>query len=142
MVERSWRSGGTERLVIADIGPEPGGLRPALRQQRDRGVVPVQTSRGQDMLFDQGMDGRQCDRSVADQIGQGGEAELDPFASEALCLTVQRLVLPELLVDNHGDQTRACPAARDGVEGCRGLAGSGIPSNRWQSYPHFRSPGR
>lgn len=87
----------------------------------------VQAPGGQDVLFNERMDRRECDRGVANQIGQGRQAELDAFASKAFRLTVQRLVLPELLKDNHGDQARACPAARDRVERGGRLAGSGGP---------------
>jgi hypothetical protein len=56
----------------------------------------------QNMGPDQGMD--RCQRGSAgpDLIGQRREAEVDAFPGVALGLPVQRLVLAELLEQDHG----------------------------------------
>ncbi len=58
------------------------------------------------MGFDQGVDRVQRHGAGANLIGQGGKAEINAFAGIAFGLTVQRLVLPELL-----EQERAIEGA-------------------------------
>jgi len=47
----------------------------------------------QDVALDQRMERLQDRRAGADLVGQGGQADLDALAGEALALPVQRLVL-------------------------------------------------
>src|SRR3981189_1151692 len=56
------------------------------------------------------------------QVGQGREAERHAFLGIAFGLAVQRLMLPELLEQDHRQQAGAGPAARDHVERRRRLA--------------------
>ena len=67
------------------------------------------------------MQRRQRDGTGAYLVGQRREAELDAFAGIALALAVQRLMLAELLEQDHGQQARAGPAARGGMERRRRL---------------------
>src|SRR3954468_12183351 len=55
-------------------------------------------------------------------VGQGGQAERYSLPSVAFGLAVQRLMLPVLLEQDHRQQARAGPAARDHMKGCRRLA--------------------
>ena len=57
-----------------------------------------------------------------DLIGQGGEAERHALLGVALGLAVERLMLTELLEQDHGQQAGAGPAAGDDVERRRRLA--------------------
>lgn len=77
--------------------------------------------RGHHMLLDQSMKRPQDGRARADLVGQGGQAEINPFPGIALALAVQRLMLAELLEQHHGKQVGTGEAARGDVEGCRRL---------------------
>src|SRR4029078_10549416 len=55
-------------------------------------------------------------------VGQGRQAERHPLPGIALGLAVQRLMLPVLLEQDHRQQARAGPAARDYMKGGRRLA--------------------
>ena len=57
-----------------------------------------------------------------DLIGQRRQAEGDPLARIALGLAIERLMLPELLEQDHRQQARAGPAARNHMERRRRLA--------------------
>lgn len=74
-----------------------------------------------DMALDQGMEGPQRRGTGADMIGQRRQGQIDALATVALALTVQRLVLPELLEQHHRQQVRVGMAARDDVERRRRL---------------------
>ena len=52
----------------------------------------------------------------ADLVGQRRQAERHPFAGITFGLTVQWLILAELLKQDHRQQTGTGPAARGGVE--------------------------
>ena len=55
-------------------------------------------------------------------VGNGREADRHAFKGIALGLTVQRLMLAELLVQNHREQARSRPAPRNHMERRRRLA--------------------
>ncbi len=67
------------------------------------------------------MQRRQRGGAGADLVGERRQAEIDALAGIAFGLPVQRLVLAELLEQDHGEQARAGPAARRRVERCRCL---------------------
>ena len=93
----------------------------ALCQDRHGGVVAVQALGGQHMRLDQAMQRPQRRGAGPDLVGQRGEAEIDAFAGIALALPVQRLMLGELLEQDHRQEVRAGKAARRHMEGCRRL---------------------
>jgi hypothetical protein len=64
----------------------------------------------------------ECCAGGADQIGQGGDAEVDTFQGEPLGLAVQRLVLTKFVIGDHRKQAGSGEGARDGVEWCWFLA--------------------
>jgi hypothetical protein len=110
-----------ERPVIADIHPNPAGLRLAFGEDRNRRVVAVQPIGGQDMALDQRVEGSQGDGAGADLIGERRQAQIDPFASIAFALPVQRLMLAELLEQDHRQKVRSGKAARRDMERRRRL---------------------
>jgi hypothetical protein len=55
-------------------------------------------------------------------VGQGRQAERNPLPCIAFGLAVQRLMLPVLLEQDHRQQARAGPAARDHMKRRRRLA--------------------
>lgn len=66
---------------------------------------------GQDMGLDQRMDWLQGRGTRADLIGKRRQAEIDPLSGMALALTVQRLMLGELLEQDHRQQVGSGKAA-------------------------------
>ena len=108
--QRRRRRAAGERPVVADIGPEPAGDGLALGQHRHRRVVAVQPLGGEHMRLDQLVQRRQRGGAGADLIGQRREAELDALAGVALALPVERLVLAELLEQDHRQQARRRPS--------------------------------
>ena len=117
-----------EGPVVADIGPDPAGDRLAPGQHGDGGVVAVQPLGGEHVGVDQGHERGQVGGAGADPVGDGRDAELDALQGIGLALAVQRQVLAELGLQDHGQQVRPGPAAGDGVERRRrlgdGLAGA------------------
>ena len=73
------------------------------------------------MGLDQLMQRLQRRRAGADLVGQRRHAQIDAFAGVALALPVQRLVLAELLEQDHGQQVRAGEAPRRHMERRRRL---------------------
>ena len=59
--------------------------------------------------------------ACADLVGQRRQAQLDAFAGIAFALPVERLMLAELLEQDHRQQVRPGKAARRDVERCRRL---------------------
>ena len=133
--QRGGRGVAGEGAVVADIDPEPGRRGLATRQERHGGVVAVQPLGGHDMSSDQRMQRRQRRGGGADLVGERREAELDALAGVALGLAVQRLVLAELLEQDHRQQARAGPAARRRVERRRRL-GDALAVATGELLPH------
>src|SRR3954469_13247112 len=77
------------------------------------------------MLVDQGIERGEVGGAGANPVGDGRDAELDALKAIGLALAVQRQVLAELGLEDHGEQVGARPATGDGMEGCRGL-GDGL----------------
>ena len=73
------------------------------------------------MALDQRVQRSQRRGAGADLIGERRQAEVDAFAGVALALPVQRLMLAELLEQDHRQQTRAGEAARGDMERRRRL---------------------
>ena len=88
----------------------------ALGQDRHGGVVAVQPLGGQHMALDQRMKRLQHRRTGADLVGQRRQAQIDALPPVAFALPVQRLMLAELLEQDHGQQVRPGKAARRHVE--------------------------
>jgi len=60
-------------------------------------------------------------RAGADLVGERRQAQIDPFSRVALALPIQRLMLAELLEQDHRQQVRASEAARRHMERRRRL---------------------
>jgi len=82
----------------------------------------MQTLGGENMALDALEQRLQHGAAGPDLIGESRQAERHAFPNVALSLTVQWLVLPELLKQQHGEQMRSGPAARRDVERRRRLA--------------------
>ena len=120
--DRRRRIGAAEGPVVADIGPEPAGVGLALGQHRHGRVVAVHARAGEDMRRDQIVERPQRSGAAADLVGQRRQAQLDAFVGIALALAVERLMLAVLLEQDHRQQARAGPAARERMERRRRLA--------------------
>ena len=72
----------------------------------------MQAFGGEDVRLDAPQQRRQHGAAGADLVGQGRQAERHALAGIALGLAVQRLMLPELLEQDHRQQARPGPAAR------------------------------
>jgi hypothetical protein len=81
----------------------------------------VQAFGRQHMGLDQRVQRRERDGTRPHLVGQRRQAELDALAGVALGLPVERLMLGELLEQDHRQQVRARPTARRRVEGSRRL---------------------
>src|SRR5271156_7231016 len=108
-------------LVVADIHPHPTGHRLSLGEDGNRRVVAMQPLGGQDMALDQSVQRTQRRGASADLIGERRQAEVDPFTGVALALPAERLMLAELLEQDHRQQARAGKAARRDMERRRRL---------------------
>jgi hypothetical protein len=81
----------------------------------------MQALGSQDISLDQRMDRLQGRGTSADLVGQRRQAEVDALAGIALALAVERLVLGELLKQDHRQQVRSGKAAGRHMERCRRL---------------------
>jgi len=88
-----------------------------LGQDRHGRVIAVQPLGRQHMAFDQRIKRLQRRRAGADLVGQRRHAQIDAFPPIALALPVQRLMLAELLEQDHGQQVWAGKAARGHMKG-------------------------
>jgi hypothetical protein len=120
----------TERPVVVDISPQPPGDGLVLGQHRHRRVVAVQPVGGQHMAADQLDQRHQRGAACADPVSQGRGVQLDAFAGVNRTLPVQRLVLAELGVEDHRQQTRPSTGPRNRME-----------RRRWLGNPLARAAG-
>ena len=121
VIERRRRRVTAKGPVVADIGPDVPRDRLAFGQDRHGRVVAMQPLGRQDMGLDQRMERLQDRRAGADLVGQRRDAQIDAFAPVSLALAVQRLVLAELLEQDHGQQVWSGKAARRHMERRRRL---------------------
>lgn len=73
------------------------------------------------MRLDQQVKRSDCGRAISDLVGERRQADLYAFAGVALALAIKRLVRPELLEHDHGEQARPEQPAQGGVERGWGL---------------------
>ncbi len=109
--QRRGRRATRERAIVMDISPQTRRLGPAFRQQRHRRVVAVQALSSEDVVTDQRMNRPERGGTGADLVGQGRQAEFDAFPRIALGLSVQGLMLAELLEEDRRQKVRPGPAA-------------------------------
>ena len=95
------------------------GLAPG--QDRHGRVVAMQPLGSQDVALDQRIKRLQDRRAGAHLVGQRRYAQINAFATVSFALAVQRLMLAELLEQDHGQQVRSGEAARRDVERRRRL---------------------
>src|SRR5208283_1489064 len=121
VIERGrWRAT-AEGALVADIRPDMPSDRFSLRQEWHRGVVAMQTFASQDMGLDQRMERSQDRGAGAHLVGQRRHTQIDALTGVAFALPVQRLMLPELLKQDHRQKVRSGKAARRHVERRRRL---------------------
>jgi hypothetical protein len=111
-----------ERAIVAHVNPTSPDIGLALGQHRHGRVVAVQPLGGEDMRFEPAEQRGQHSAAGPDLVGQGRQAERHTFPGIAFGLAVQRLMLPELLEQDHRQQARPSPAAGDHMERRRRLA--------------------
>ena len=121
VIERRRRCVTAKGPVVTDIRPDAPRHRLALGQDRHGRIVAMQSFGSQDVALDQRMKRLQGRRAGADLVGQRRHAQIDAFAPVAFALAVQRLMLAELLKQDHGQQVRPGEAARRDVKRCRRL---------------------
>ena len=82
---------------------------------------PCSRSAASTCALDQSVQRAQRRRASADLVGERRQAQIDPFSRVALALPVQRLMLAELLEQDHRQQVRPGEAARRHMERRRRL---------------------
>ena len=112
----------TEWLVIPDIDPTSAGIGLAFGQDRHRGVIAMQAFRRQNMGLDKPQHRIQRHAARPHGVGHRRQADRHTFPSIALGLPVQRLMLAELLEQDHRQQIGPSPSPGDHMERGRRLA--------------------
>src|ERR1019366_7021534 len=102
--------------------PYSAGVGLAFGEDRDCGVVPMQSLGAQDVRLDALEQRRQRHRAAADLVGQGRQTDRHALLGIALGLAVERLMLAKLLEQDHGQKTGTGPAPGDHMERRRSLA--------------------
>ena len=121
MEQGCWRGRPAERSIIAYIGPDPPGIGLHLGQHGHGGVVAMKPGGGKDVRFNKQVERLQDSSAGADLIGERRQADLDTFMGVAVTLAVERLMLAELLEQDHCQQAGAEQPARRDVEWRRRL---------------------
>ena len=118
---RRGRPGAAEGLVVSNINPAPPGIGLAFGQNRHGRIVAMQALGRHDMSFHKAKERieRRADR--AHRVGHGRQRDRHAFQGITLGLTVQRLVLTELLEHDHRQEARPRPSPRDDMERRRRL---------------------
>ena len=111
----------SEGPVVAHVIPQSAGNGLALGHDRHGGVVAVQPLGGQRVGLDQLVDRHERQTGGTDLVGERGHAEWHAFMREALGLAVERLMLPVLVEQQHGEEARAGPSTRGDMERRRWL---------------------
>ncbi len=111
----------SERPIVPNIGPDAAGIGLSLGQDRHCRVVTMQALSGKNMRFDQTMKWLQRRGTCSDLIGQCRQADVDALAGIAFALAIERLVLGELLEQDHRQQVWPGKAAWRYMEGSRWL---------------------
>ena len=111
-----------ERLVVTDIDPASRGIGLALGQHRHGRVITMQAFGRHDMRRDEAQHRIERGATRSHGVGHRREADRHAFQSIAPGLPVQRLMLAELLEQDHRQEAWACPAPGDRLERGRRLA--------------------
>lgn len=114
-IEHAGRRRSAERPVIADIGPEPAGLRPAEagRAHRNHGVIGVGPLAAQHVSAQRVDQGTQQRRRLSHHVGERRAADVDVGAGVLFRLTMQRVVITELRRRDMGEQASTGAATPD-----------------------------
>ena len=93
-----------------------------LGHHRHRRLIAVHALAREHVRADELVERAQKRGAAAHLVGQRRHAQIDAFAGVAFGLPIERLVLPILLEQDHGEQARSAEAARQHVERRRRLA--------------------
>ena len=121
VIQRRRRRATAKGTIVADIGPDVPRDRLALRQDRHICIVAKEPFGRQNMSLNQRVKRLQRRRAGADLVGQRRQAEVDAFARISLALPVQRLMLAELLEQDHGQKVGPGKTTRRHMERRRRL---------------------
>ena len=119
---RRRRRGAAERPIVAHVDPTSPGVGLALGQDRHGGVIAVQSLGREDMGFNTPEDRLQHRAAGPHLVGQGRQAQRHAFPGIAFGLAVERLMLAELLEQDHRQKAGTGPASGDHMERRRRLA--------------------
>jgi hypothetical protein len=119
---RRRRIGSAERPIVAHVDPASPGDGLARRQHRHGRVVTVQSFGREDVPLHAPQQWFQHGNACPHLVGQGRQTERHSLPCIAFGLAVQRLMLPVFLEQDHRQQARAGPAARDHMKRGRCLA--------------------
>src|ERR1700716_951595 len=110
--QASRRRGAAEGAILAHVTPTSPGGGLALGQDRDRGVIAVQSFGREDMRFYTPENRFEHRAASSNLIGQGGQAERHAFLGVPFGLAVEWLMLPKLLEQDHREQAPDPPTPR------------------------------
>ena len=113
---RRWWIGPTKRPVVAHTRPHAAGDRFAFGEHRHGRVIAMQTLASEDVLVDQHRKRGQRRGAAADVVGERRSRQIDAFTRIAVRLTVERLMLPIFLKQDHRQQAGTSASARDHME--------------------------
>jgi hypothetical protein len=108
-------------FTLRKVGPQPCSISLTLGHDWHGRIVAVQSLGSKDMGLDQPIKRHQRKGGGPDLICQRRGVQRHALAGKPLGLTVEGLVLPVLLEQQHREEAGASPSARHDVERCRGL---------------------
>ncbi len=114
---RSRRAGAAEGLVVANVDPTSPSVGLARGQNRHGRVIAMEPLGRHHVGLHQPQDRRERRADRSHGVGHGRQRDWHTFQGVTLRLTVQRLVLTELLEHDHRQKARPRPSPCDGVEG-------------------------
>jgi len=119
---RRRRRSAAKREIVAHVNPTSPGISLALGEDRYGGVIAVQSIGCEDMRFNAPEERFQHRAAGPHLVGQGRQAQRHAFPRVAFGLAIERLMLPELLEQDHRQKTGTGPASGDHMERRRSLA--------------------
>src|SRR5205085_5874005 len=111
-----------DRTIVAYINPTSPDIGLALGKHRHGGVVAVQSLGCEDVSLEPFEERRQRRTAATHLIGQGRQAEGYALPGVAFSLAIERLMLPELLEQDHRQKAGTGPAPGQHMEWRRRLA--------------------
>jgi hypothetical protein len=113
---RRWWVLAPEGSIVPNVGPQARRIGLAPGEHGDCRVVAMYTFGAKDVSLDAFEYRREDPDAGADLVGERRQAQRHTFSGIAFGLTVEGLMLAELLEDDHCQKTGAGPAARNDME--------------------------